>query len=120
MTEKDVPLWEEESVEILLLVEREQKRLYRMLVGPRGGHFDSVDGDAGWDAPLEVRTREEADAWVAVLAIPFADLGGGPEEGTRWSANFLRHRSNVVQETSAWAHSYESDASPQFGELLFQ
>ena len=120
MPDDDAPLWEEENVEILLLVDRDKKRLYRFLVGPSGRRFDSLNGDAGWDAAWELMTRDEPDGWVAVLALPFEIFGGPPKADDRWEVNFLRRRHNVVRETSAWAHDYESSAWPQFGELLFR
>ncbi|OQC05860.1 MAG: hypothetical protein BWX80_01851 [Candidatus Hydrogenedentes bacterium ADurb.Bin101] len=123
MTGADMPLWEEESVEIRIQVPGRPAR--RFVVNPLGARHDAmavVDGlecwDSGWDANWSAEAGTDELGWSASVHLPFSILGGTPELGKPWRINFLRHRNNVEKESSAWAPPLPS-GHPGYGTLLF-
>ena len=126
MTERDAPLWQQESVEVR--IQAEENPLLRFVVSPQGTRHDAeavllgtrVAGwDAGWDGDWEAIAQRNDGAWAVVLAIPFSTLGERARAGGRWRANFLRHRLNIEEEHSAWAHDYEPPGRAHFGTIAF-
>jgi len=97
---RDDTVWDKEAVELRY---RAGNDTYRFAVNPEGALFDSRNRAPFWDSQATVGTRAFNDEWVAELVIPFADLGGRPPRGDRWDLNVIRHRYNVVRETSTWA-----------------
>lgn len=118
MTGRDMPLWQEESVEIILEVDKSGP--YRLIVNPLGAQYDSHAGDAGWDGDWQVSARHEDAGWAALVSVPFATLGVTPVRAEQWRINFRRMRSDVTQESSAWAHDYDSMHLLQYGTLAFE
>lgn len=124
MTQHDAPLWEEESVEIRLRPAGRSAR--RFLVNPLGARHDGMavaanldQWDAGWDGDWRVMAERTDTGWSATLMLPFAILGGAPDSGARWSANFLRHRNNVERECSIWAPG-DAGHTLSYGTLVFE
>ncbi len=116
--ERDAPLWEQESVEIVLLPNPENR--YRFVTNPMGTRYDSHNGDSGWRGSWSVQTQPTELGWRAYIAIPFADLHDQPERGATWSANFIRNRHNVIREKSVWAWEEGSQSRLAMGELRFE
>jgi len=118
MTGRDMPLWQEESVEILL--EIDQTGPFRFITNPLGAQYDSHAGDAGWDGDWLVATRREDAGWAALVSVPFSTLGVTPARAEQWRVNFRRTRFTTTQETDAWAHDYDSTHLLQYGTLTFE
>lgn len=96
----DAPLWEEESVEVLLRLEGGP--VYRLAVNPLGTRFDSEDGDPGWDGNWTARAETTATGWRVLMVLPHAMLGKSIRMGEQWEATIQRNRSNVRNEVSRW------------------
>ena len=52
----------------------------------------------------QVVTKRYKEGWAAEFAIPFATIGGKPGVGKTMTFDVRRHRRNVRQEESNWAH----------------
>jgi hypothetical protein len=123
MRGSDQPLWEQESVEVVIAPPGAGP--WRLAVNPAGERYDAegVAGgswDKGWDGAWEVMTDTREDRWVAVFAIPFTMTGGAPQRDAEWQVNFLRHRANVKKEDSAWAVEYPARSGIETGILNFR
>lgn len=103
----DAPLWEEESVEII--IRNPGKPARRFIVNPLDSRYEAMtvaenisEWDPGWDAEWHADSSVIENGWESVLVIPFTILGGTPQSGDNWDMNFIRHRNNVEKETSFW------------------
>lgn len=115
-TQRDAPLWQQESVEIWL---HPPGRLpLRLVVSPLGTQYDSEAGDGGWDGDWEAVAAKTDTGWNAVVRVP-VELVGALERGRGIPFNVVRNRHSVVQERSAWAHGYGAQPDLQWGVLRF-
>jgi len=113
---RDAPLWEEESVEVLL---RPGDRTLRLLVNPLGARYDAEGRDPGWDGDWSAAAEQTADGWRAVLSVPLKQFGETPRPGNAWPVDFIRHRCNVRADESAWAGTSRAVDVPG-GQLVFR
>lgn len=134
---RDDPLYEEEAVEVFLAPEapeapqapeaagEEGPRVYfEFEVSPRGVLFDArvhnprsrrsdMRTEVEWDCPgirWQAGRHAEREDWWAVLAIPWAGIGG---RAGRWRANFYRierPRDGAPPEFSAWSPTLTTPA----------
>ena len=81
-----------------------------------GTLFDFASAAAGCRDVLGDQTA----AVTALLTIPFDTLGVDPQNGASWRINFVRNRSNVRQERSAWGTGGEPARLEHFGVMVFQ
>lgn len=123
MDGNDEPLWEEESVEILIKPGNRATR--RFVINPKGARFDAMDSlgnsnqwDAGWDGDWRTQAERSETGWTATAVFPFSILGGAPQGDEKWQINFIRHRKNIDEEHSLWALPPFPE-SPSFGALQF-
>ncbi len=91
----DARVYEEDNVE-LFLDARGDKRTYLHVVVTRGGAFlDEIgrqDPKATDVKGLQVAAGADTWGWEAEIAIPLAEIGMTPVEGTRFTANVTRSR----------------------------
>ena len=113
---RDLPLWQQESVEIWL--QPEGRLPLRLVVSPLGAQYDSEADDGGWDGAWEVVAAKTETGWRAVVRIPIA-LAGELKRGEALPLNIVRNRHSVVHERSAWAHGYGAQPDLQWGALRF-
>jgi hypothetical protein len=116
LTQRDAPLWQQESVEIWL--QPEGKLPLRLIASPLGTQHDSEANDGGWDGDWEVVTTKTETGWNALFRIP-AGLIGDPKRGSSLPINFVRNRLGAGAERSAWAHGYGAQPDLQWGVLRF-
>ena len=116
LTQRDAPLWRQESVEIWL--QPEGKLPLRLVASPIGTQFDSEANDAGWDGDWEVVVTKTGTGWNVLFRIPI-DLIGDPKRGSSLPINFVRNRHGAGEEQSAWAHGYGAQPDLQWGALRF-
>ena len=118
MTERDSPLYEEETVEVFFDPAGDLESYFEIEVNPLGTVLDLVlrksrsgyKADRAWDCDgLRTLVRRHAQGWSAEMAIPFASVTNSPPRtGSRWRANFCRidrpsRDGSVPRELTAWS-----------------
>lgn len=133
ITERDGPLYNEETVEVFFDPVGDLESYYEIEVNPLGAVLDLVlrrsrsgyKGDWEWHCEgLRTLVRKEEGMWAVEMAIPFAAVGGIPAE--RWRVNFCRidHPSrdgSLPRELSAWSAPLRANFHTQerFGVVEF-
>jgi len=100
MTQRDAPLYEEETVEVFFDPVGDLESYFEIEVNPLGTVLDLVlrksrsgyKGDRAWQCEgLRTLVRRHDGGWSAEMAIPFASVTNSPPRtGSRWRANFCR------------------------------
>lgn len=118
MTERDAPLYEEETVEVFFDPVGDLGSYFEIEANPLGAVLDLVfrksrsgyKGDRAWDCDrLRTMVRKSAGAWTVELAIPFASVTDTtPRSGAQWRANFCRidrpsRDGSIPRELTAWS-----------------
>ena len=118
MTQRDAPLYEEETVEVFFDPCGDLQSYFEIEVNPLGAVLDLVfrksrsgyKGDRAWDCEgLQTLVRRHAEGWTAELAIPFASVTNSPPRaGSQWRANFCRidrpsRDGSLPRELTAWS-----------------
>ena len=118
MTQRDAPLYEEETVEVFFDPAGDLESYFEIEVNPLGTVLDLVlrksrsgyKGDIAWDCDgLRTLVRAHAGGWSAELAIPFASVTNlPPRAGSQWRANFCRidrpsRDGSLPRELTAWS-----------------
>jgi hypothetical protein len=115
LTERDAPLYTEETVEIFFDPLGDLESYYEIEVNPLGAELDLVlrrsrsgyKGDRDWNCPgLRTRVRTSAGSWTAEFAIPFTSVSDIPPR--EWRVNFCRidrpsRDNSLPRELSAWS-----------------
>ena len=115
-TERDDPLWQEESLELRFRTPRGDT--FRFVVSPQAMRYDSRNGDPAWNGAWEVTAKDFSTGWAAEIAIPFKTFNVNPGPGETWKFDVIRHRVNVKQEMGVWAFDADDPASGQAYGLL--
>lgn len=125
---RDAPVWHDDDVEIFLSQDEDPEPYYQFAVNPAGTLTDQKKQRAGdpdrleWSTDARVAARLEAHYWGVEMAIPWASIGGPPEEGERRRFNAFRD-SKPRPNFSYWSPTYRTNPSPhvpsQFGVLTF-
>lgn len=91
-TERDAEVWFDDSVEVLIDPNRDQKTYYQFVVNANGAIYDGKGFDGQWDAEgVEVATSKREDRWSAELAIPWEALEReAPKAGETMGMLFAR------------------------------
>ena len=100
MTQRDAPLYEEETVEVFFDPAGDLESYFEIEVNPLGTVLDLVlrksrsgyKADRAWQCEgLRTLVRRHDGGWSAEMAIPFASVTNSPPRaGSRWRANFCR------------------------------
>jgi hypothetical protein len=115
LTERDAPLYNEETVEIFFDPVGDLESYYEIEVNPLGAILDIVlrrsrsgyKADWAWDCEgLRTLVRKDSGSWTVEIAIPFASVAGSP--ANRWRVNFCRidrpsRDGSLPRELSAWS-----------------
>ncbi|MCC7493480.1 MAG: family 20 glycosylhydrolase [Fimbriimonadaceae bacterium] len=136
VTEPDGPVYLDDSIEAFLDPEQSGSGYAHLAVNSRGLGFDqrrlgstlnstwyTTRGNqtSDWDPRWQAAAAVAPPGWTVELAVPFAALGGTPQPGDVWAANFCRER-YAQPELSTWAPLQgETFLQPdQFGRLIFR
>ncbi len=136
MTQRDAPLYEEETVEVFFDPVGDLESYFEIEVNPLGTVLDiafrkSRSGykvDRAWDCDgLRTLVRTDARGWSVEIAIPFASVTNSPPRvGTRWRANFCRidrpsRDGSLPRELTAWSPPLRANfhTSERFGVIEF-
>ncbi|MCD6361705.1 MAG: hypothetical protein J7M38_12695, partial [Armatimonadetes bacterium] len=122
-TERDGPVWRDDSVELFLDTNRDLHTYYQIIVNPRGVFFDQDTGEpdlAGpkWDGPITVATQVLPDRWTAEVKLEFTGLRLA-EAGRTWGANFARTSMRGGRSCYTWVKVGKNFGEPaRFGTLV--
>lgn len=97
---RDGNLWEDESVEVYLLTDKQTK--YQFIINPEGVVYDSENGDVNWNLDaLRVASKVKDGQWILEMAFPFDKLTSKtPAAGDSWKINICRSlKDNMVNTT---------------------
>jgi len=98
VTEKDGPLWEDNTLEIFLTYPDREGDYYHLSFNSKGLLYDAFNrksqktADRSFDSKAEIVTRVLNDRWVAEVKIPAAPLGMQCLDGHVWRINVGRGR----------------------------
>ncbi|OGS19567.1 MAG: hypothetical protein A3J83_01200, partial [Elusimicrobia bacterium RIFOXYA2_FULL_40_6] len=119
-TERDGPLWEDDSVEVFLDPTAEQKDFYHIIINQEGIIYDQIVigrciFNNNWNCNFEVKTSVENDGWVVEMAIPFSNFIFNSKDSFR--LNLFRAKAEPYEST-CWSPTYGSPHNPaRFGVL---
>jgi uncharacterized lipoprotein YddW (UPF0748 family) len=125
VTERDGPLFDDDSIEIFLDVEGSARDYYHFALNAIGAKYDSHRQDSDFNPEWQAAVGRPQDAWTAEVAIPFSALkSSSPTAGATWRANFCRNRTAVGQppeiQNTCWSPTYGSFHTPiRFGRIVF-
>lgn len=93
-TRRDAPVWQDDTVQVLLDTYHDQRNCYVLAVNTLGTQMDAKisnesNFDQAWDATWEAKVKKNGNHWTAEMAIPFSELRFDPET-TTWGINFAR------------------------------
>jgi len=118
MTQRDAPLYEEETIEVFFDSVGDLESYFEIEVNPLGTVLDLVlrksrsgyKADRAWQCEgLRTLVRRHDGGWSAEMAIPFASVTNSPPRtGSRWRANFCRidrpsRDGTLPRELTAWS-----------------
>jgi hypothetical protein len=135
LTERDGPLYTEETVEVFLDPVGDLESYFEIEVNPLNTVLDIVfrksrsgyKSDWAWTCEgLRTKVEIGGGGWRVEMAIPFAEVADVPVPGGRWRVNFCRidrpaRDGSLPRELTAWsAPRRESFHTPQrFGIVEF-
>jgi len=121
ITERDGPVFLDDSAEVFLDVAGASKDYYHFAVNALGTKFDARGSDSKFNPDWQAAASRETDAWTVEMAIPFSAMKiTAPSTGASWRANFCRNRS-ANAENMCWSPTYGSFHTPiRFGKIVFE
>ena len=130
-TQRDDPVWKDDSVEIFLYNSKDEGRYWQFCVNPKGVFADSEHqpgnhGNLQFDADAEIRTAVLPDRWMVEARIPAGTFGQNSFEGAGWKVNVCRARkakgeSDPAEQSSLSGysfHGYERFRNMNFSDPL--
>lgn len=117
VTERDGPLFDDDSVEVFLAAEGRSEDYYHFSVNTLGTKYESHVYDTGFNPEWQAAVGKETGAWIAEFAIPFSAVEANASGALR--ANFCRNRAvTPTVENMCWSPTYGSFHTPiRFGTL---
>jgi len=93
VTNRDGSVWEDDSVEILIDTDRDEKTYYQFAVNAACVVFDAMGYDNSFNANIAAAAGREKGAWTVELAIPWAELKmDAPTKGAKMACLLARTR----------------------------
>ena len=117
MTERDSPLWNDDSVEIYIDTFHDARSGYYFMTNVLGTQLDGrlaedgISNDETWDAPWDSATRRTDYGYSAEVSIPFSALQYEAGDDITWGINFGRVRRRTLE------HSYWSGPVDQWARM---
>lgn len=94
---RDVPVWENESVEFF--INTANSDLYQFIFNSSGGFFDSKNKLTTWNSQgVRIASKISDGNWILEGAVPWTDIGATPESKLRF--NFCRSFQSLAMQTS--------------------
>jgi sialate O-acetylesterase len=134
VTERDGPVWKDDSLEVYLLPGSDLNgRYYHLVSNAEGAQYDGMGGpgcgafgDPKWNGEWQAIARKDAESYTVEFVIPYKALGvSAPAPGTTWVLNICRNRHprgpGEKLELSSWSQTAGVYHTPsRFGVLLFR
>lgn len=119
---RDGEVWLDDSVEILIDANRDQKTYRHFAVNSKGVLYDGRQRDAKWNSSAQVATSIDDIGWSVEMAIPLKDLGAKLDSQKSWGLQIARHRPREERNSYQWAPTfwYGNYVPLLFGQLEFQ
>ncbi|MDR0869762.1 MAG: hypothetical protein LBN39_03125 [Planctomycetaceae bacterium] len=117
--QRDVPLDDQDRVEILLDVDRDYQTCYSFTADSRGWAVDALRGSTTWNPSWYVARYEDKDSYYIEAAIPWESLTNyPPQSGTVWAVGVRR----IVpgKGIECWNAENADDLTNGFGFLVFE
>ena len=120
-TDFDGTVWNDDSVEVHLDRGHGHAKNHQFVVNALGTRFDSLAGDAKWNARWEAKAQNNPGKWSVEFAIPWAAVGGAPAAGGLDGFNILINSSYLggsltysplrssAHDTASYAHLLYGD-----------
>jgi len=108
LTRRDVHLFDDDAVAILLDTHNDHRSAYFFFTNPLGTQTDGRVVDDGrtidltWDAPWRAASQPTDFGWTVEIAIPFSSIKYVAGSNVSWGINFGRSRRRTL-ETSFWS-----------------
>ena len=103
VTQRDGQVWTDDAFEVFVDRGRTGAEYRQFIVNSGGVRWDSKGRDGAWDGEWEAEAEVGAEAWTVEVRLPFAVLGGVPEEGEEWGLNFAWDRQTPEPMVASWA-----------------
>ncbi|MBN2310438.1 MAG: carbohydrate binding domain-containing protein, partial [Candidatus Hydrogenedentes bacterium] len=118
-TAHDGPVWTDDCVELFLQASDTAPE-FHIIANTVATTYEAKDGEATWDPRLKAAAYKGEAFWTVEIALPWDDIGGCPEAGEAWGANFCRE-DHAREENSTWGYTRGSSfGSPEhFGRVVF-
>lgn len=119
---RDGEVWQDDSVEILIDANRDQKTFRHFAVNSKGVLYDGKQRDPQWNSGAKVATSVDDRGWSVEMAIPLKDIGTKPEKQATWGLQLARHRPREEKNSYQWAPTfwYGNYVPLLFGHLEFR
>jgi hypothetical protein len=114
ITDRDAPVYTDDSVEVFLNPNGKGVPYYHFIVGAGGGMWDDLSGDNRWNTRWSAAVSRDGTAWTAEIAIPFRSVDAEP--AGKWRANIARNRTPGGGANLVWSVPYgRYDVPDRFG-----
>lgn len=122
VTNQDGPVWEDDSVEILLDTRLDRKHYFHLIANANGLLYDARVKDREWDSGARVKTGRTKGAWTLEIAVPWVGLEmETPRPNQRIGLELVRTRAQKPQEMTQWCPTFGGNHTPKrFGILTFE
>jgi len=122
VTARDGRPWTNDCFEIFLQPDLTEPTYIHLVGNASGGLYDARhshgDRDTSWDGHWKAVIERQANAWTALVTIPFADLGGAPARDAIWGFNLGRENPHA-KDVLSWTRLTNFHTPEHFGKLLF-
>lgn len=121
VTDKDGPVWQDDSVEVFIDTDLDRKTYYQIIVNSSGIIYDAFGYDKSVNLNPTVATAKDKDSWTVEIAIPWENLKTTkPELGHKMGIGLVRSRTQI-KEVQQCPVLFGSNHQPDmFGDLLFK
>jgi len=125
ISEDSAKPWQGDDFEVFFTPSGGTDEYFQFIVNPaNAGVAFANKGDTGMDETYSPNWKHGATiyggGWSMRMFVPWKDLGGIPQSGEKWSANFYRSRWAHTKELSAWSPTGDHFRMPEmFGEIIF-
>jgi hypothetical protein len=91
-TKRDLALWDDDSVELLLDTGCDRKNYYQFIINSGNAIYDSRITDKKFNADVKSAVGFDADGWTMEMAIPWKDLNVNNPADKKMGVLFARNR----------------------------